>query len=199
MSVQSTKQTTVAKSTIATLACRLLALFFFTQVVTTLATFVMAIIAGFASPSRHEGGDIVVLIMAAAPTLILLAITIFLWKRAEWIGARMLPQSDDPFVISGFSSQKLLSVAFAAIGMYVFVYALLQLGRHLAVAFWENSRFADSWNNANWQIGFWVNIFQIGIGAWLMLGMHGIARAVRSLQRGNVPEDETIPSDQNIQ
>jgi hypothetical protein len=58
---------------------------------------------------------------------------------------------------------------------------------------------ADAWNNANWQIGFWVNMFQIAIGVWLMLGMQGIARAVRSLQRSNVPEDETIHSDPNAQ
>ncbi len=77
--------------------------------------------------------------------------------------------------------------------MYVFVYALLQLGRHLAVAFWQ-SRFMDSWNNANWQIGLWVNIAQVSIGAWLILGMHGIVRAVRSLQRSGVPEDEITTS-----
>ncbi len=81
MSVQPTEQTTVAKVPLATLACRLLAVFLFTQVVVSLGTCVMAIIAEIDSSSHHEGVDIVALAIAAAPTLILLVIVILLWKR----------------------------------------------------------------------------------------------------------------------
>jgi hypothetical protein len=157
------------------------------QVVPSLIPVVMASILGVTS-SHDQVAAFVMGIVSGGPLLLLLVASFLLWKKAEVIASRMLPQSDDPIVISGFSSQELLSIAFAAIGMYVLVNALPQFGRHLAVTFWQNSRFVDSWNNPNWQIGFWINLFQIGIGVWLMVGMHGIARVVRSLQHSNVPE-----------
>lgn len=201
MSAQTTGQTTVAKTTITTLACRILALWVFTQVVTSLATVVVGIggVWFTSSSNKAAAGTLIMTIFTVVPSLVLLAIAFLLWKKADYIGSLMLPQSDEQIVICGFTSQEVLAVAFAAIGMDVLVYALPQFGRHLAFAFWESSRFADSWKNSDWQIRFWVYLFQIGIGVWLMLGMRGIARAVRSLQRNDVPDDESIPSDPNSQ
>ena len=196
LSDQSTGQTTFAKGTITTLACRILALWVFTQAVTALATAVIAIVATFGFVSS---GDKAVTIFTTAitgvPPLILLAIACLLWVKADAIGSRMLSQTADQIVICGPSFQEVLAIAFAALGMYVLVDALPKFGRQIAVAVWESQRFVDAWNDTRWQIGFWANLFQIGLGIWLMLGMRGIARAVRSLQRSDVPEDESIPSD----
>ena len=196
LSDQSTGQTTFAKGTITTLACRILALWVFTQAVTNLATVVIAIVAlfGFAA-SGDKAATIIPTVITGVPSLILLAIAILLWVKADLIGSRMLPQTAEQIAICGPSSQEVLAIAFAALGMYVLVDALPKFGRQLAVAIWESHRFADAWNDTRWQIGFWANLFQIGIGIWLMLGMRGIARAVRSLQRSDVPKDESFPSD----
>ncbi len=107
----------------------------------------------------------------------------------------MRPKSGQPIVISGFSAQEALSVAFAALGMYVLVTALPQLGRRVAAVFWVHGQFSTFWDNRDWQIGFWVDIAQVVIGLWLVLGMRGIARVVRSFQDRGIPEDSSISSD----
>jgi hypothetical protein len=185
----------MSKTEFASLLTRILALWLFVQAITSLSIFLITTSWLISSGRRSDqvDSDLMLMMVGTVQPIITLVIGIFLWKKAEWVASRMVAHNDDRIVFGPFSSNDVLSVVFAGIGMYVLLFGASRLFANTIGLLRSDIRLADAWASSHWQYDFWSSIFQIGIGVWLTLGVRGIVRAIKNLQRG-VPYDNEAGS-----
>jgi len=91
--------------------------------------------------------------------------------------------SSDPVPVtqSDINQESVLSIAFAATGMFILVPALRNLaGNILGITMAGNWEYLvpDRWTSSSWQAGFWSSFVGLGLAIWLIFGSRGIARFV---------------------
>ncbi|MGA3068214.1 MAG: hypothetical protein ABSF29_15325 [Tepidisphaeraceae bacterium] len=166
---------------IATLACKILALWLLAQVVTDLSSIVALTVI---IVSRIFGGqlprweDFEGPLIEGIFWLAQAAIGLFFWFKARQIAERMV--SDDPSVVTGtnFTQENAMAVAFSAVGMFTLVPALKAVTRYAIEIFSGAYSFSRLWGSANWEADFWSAVLGLAVSLWLIFGSRGIVRVV---------------------
>jgi hypothetical protein len=195
---------------IAALACRILALWLFTQAATSLVTTIVEVVTLFniwddITRGANQSGISAPfgVLLGMSPTLVMIAIGVLLWKKADSVASRMVSDDPAPVTSAQATREDLLGVAYSAMGMFILASSLPELGRTIAqllAADGVGLQNQQLWQNGAWQGRFWGELTQIAIGLWLLLGSRGIVRALRKLQRPDVETpipEEALPQEPN--
>jgi hypothetical protein len=193
----------MTKREIAALSFRILALWLFTEFAIMLCSIlggsIIAILTVF-SGQRQADSLWTSIGFGAIPALIYLALSAILWINANRLAAYVYDdQIDDD--LSGkitWKVEDVLAAAFAVMGVYIVVSAIPTLFRRLARLFASGTPVKVVWEDLNWQIEFWATMIQIFLGLWLAIGMRGIVRFLRSLQRRDTDFESNAESNTSL-
>src|SRR5438046_1331000 len=107
---------------IATLACKILAVWFFAEVamagVWTIITAAVAIVSSFSSSGSSLGYDLKEAAVLGLVPLGQLVVGLFLWFRAPRLAARMVSDDPTPVIRPDITAPDVLAIAFMTIGVY---------------------------------------------------------------------------------
>jgi hypothetical protein len=190
---------------LAALAFRLLAMWVFAQGLASLSTIAMLFQAlvhlMFGEIDISRG--LMAVALGGIPSLCLIGMSVFLWYKADQIADDLYGDREQATNEASVSAEAaaptkretpsrtyadLLAVGFAMVGMYVLVQAVPDLTKAIAsVLLSEYRTFEDAWANEYWKTEFLILVLRVVIGLVLLLGMRGLARFVRSLQRPEPP------------
>ncbi|HTV47528.1 MAG TPA: hypothetical protein VMG59_03700 [Phycisphaerae bacterium] len=165
---------------IATLACKILALWAFAEAILTSTGIITSVV--FLFSHEPQWPNFFSIVYLCTTPIGMLIIGLILWFRAPGIAARMV--SSDPAVVTraDINQESVLSIAFAAIGVFIFVPALNTMVRTV-LGFMSgdgNWEFVApiSWIHLIFQPNFWSSIVELGLSIWLIFGSRGIAHFV---------------------
>lgn len=197
---------------IARLACRLMALYFLVQAIMPLGTLVLAMVSGLIAGGGVFRGDFVGFLAALIPPAMLGAIALWLWKKSEWMAARLLGERSSsraafeiqttaavetpqiplamPQERSEVTHLPLSMTDWTVIGFMVAGLSILVDGIHafMSVAYVAimNFRSYQSFGNLS-PDSVITAALKTGIGLWLLLGSRGIVGTVNRM-RGKYAE-----------
>ena len=155
---------------------------------------------------RIEPEPILNATLQALPVALLLALALLLWKRAEFIGARMLGErnserSSEAIVPLEINPQ-MQSLAFSCVGLWILVQALARAAP-------VTTLFALAVASKPHPLIEWLNLglfeilalpVQIGLGLWLFLGARsfvGSLNYLRRVGRDVEPQNEDVDFEPN--
>jgi hypothetical protein len=188
----------MTKREIAALAFRVLALWVFAQSATGLsivATGLVSLLSG-AFGKMDQPSVLYGIAIGSVPPIVLFAMSAFLWTKADAIAIHLYSDEDtvQPSQGDAPATTDLLAIAFASIGMYILVLAIPEFSSHLAKPLIADVSLREVWADSGWRLIFWTKLLQVALGVWLMIGMRGIARFVKSLQRGAPSDADVVDS-----
>lgn len=174
---------------IATLACKVLALWLFANAVVVGVsvgpTLVSAVLSIF-GPSGFQHTPLSMVVWTGFPAAGYLAMGLFLWFRAASLAGRMVTDDPAPATRADITAEGVMAVAFAAVGVFVVTRVLP------GIAWGLYQRVGDPRpvGGRGSQPALWPNAIGLGLGLWLLLGSRGIAEVVRRLRRAGQKPDE---------
>ncbi len=166
---------------IAALACKILALWLFSQVAFYGIPFLMMITVSLFGGLTDRGinwDQIWASLMSGLLPLGSLIVAIVIWRKAEALATRMVRPGADTGAVTGVSTQDALGVAVTAIGVFLIVPAL-QEGLQILIGLvrhWPSR--ATLWSDGAWQaqVASWV--VYLAVCLWLIFGARGIVRII---------------------
>ena len=161
---------------IATLACKILAVWMFVQTALTAYSLVhmfVGLLIGVFGTGRF-GADVAAAGLASIHVLVLLLIGLLLWFQASTLAARMVSDDPTPVTRPDITEEAVLAVALAAVG----VFALIRVVQSLATRIIGMSLAEETWASPRWQADFWSSMIGLALAIWLIFGSRGIARFV---------------------
>lgn len=161
---------------IATLACKILAVWMFVQTVlmayTVVNMFVSLLIGVFGN--GRFGADLAIAGFASLHVLVLLLIGLVLWFKAGTLAARMVSDDPTPVTRPEMTQEAVLAIALTAVGAF----ALISVLRPMATSIISMSLAEETWASPRWQAVFWSSLIGLALAIWLIFGSRGIARFV---------------------
>lgn len=178
---------------IATLACKILALWLFAQAVILGVrvgpTLVSAVLSVF-GPRGFQDAPLWMVVWGGFPVLGYLAMGLFLWFRAAGLARRMVTDDPAPATRADITEEGVMAVAFAAVGVFV----LASVFPGIAWSLYQRSAARDSVGvyrpGGEWQPALCSHAIGLGLGLWLLLGSRGIAKVVRWARRAGHKPDQ---------
>jgi hypothetical protein len=166
---------------IAELACKILAVWALAQAALSITPLFLLLFLAFSDPGRAFAASFSAIIPVGE-----IIVGIFLWGYSRAIGRRMVRDDPMPVVSTDMDGEHLMSIAFAAIGIYA-VWASSEDFFRKAVQILYTCReegitYADFWANDDWNASFFGTLGSLALGMWLLLGSRGIVRIVRRIQ-----------------
>ncbi|MGQ0637497.1 MAG: hypothetical protein ACT4QC_23060 [Planctomycetaceae bacterium] len=163
---------------LASLACKVLALYCFVHAFTALVQFVLVLVpaiwdfACFGLNSTQFGSVTTV----GSYVVAMLVPAAWLWRNADHLARRMVFDDSEPVTPEAWSAEICLSVACTAIGVFAVMQALQQL-LLLTVNSWSISPFpAGLVKDPRHLALFLGQVLYAALGGWLILGSRGVAR-----------------------
>jgi len=105
----------------------------------------------------------------------------YLITRADAIACRLYPEEDTQTAIVGLDKDALLAIALIAIGVLCMIRGLTELpGGIFSVTWYAKYRSPEDLRRS-WG-GLLSVVLEIGVGFYLVLGKHGIIRAIEYLR-----------------
>ena len=179
----------MSKREIAALACRVLALYLGSNIVSLVGALVSSILILFqirASSTTLPAGSITALILQTVlPSVLYLVFALFLWFRADHLAARMMPGQESAVPAPAFSEQDLRSLSISIIGLTILIDGIGNLSP--IAAYLMHTRETDFWANKPNSIlpQTLQAAVQLGIGLFLLRGIRGTKAF---LQAGRPPD-----------
>jgi hypothetical protein len=174
-------ESNMTRREIATLACKILALWMFAQAAFFIAGVILMAIISVAAIFTNRGfrwDELVGAAVTGVPALGMLVIGLYFWFRAGRLADRMVSDDETPVTRPDITQADVMAVAFSAVG----VFTLVPVFRDLAASFIriaeDEYRFSEYWASANWQARFWSSIIGLAFALWLIFGSRGIVRVV---------------------
>jgi hypothetical protein len=163
---------------IATLACKILALWMFAQAVTYLAAIIPTLIALMGRmfsypPLGWRDFDSLVLPLQLLAGQV--AVGLVLWFKAEWTARRMVSHESTPVAGSNITQADVMAVAFCAVGVFTLIPALQSVARQIAGLVMGTYR---SPSEVLGSPSFWSSVLVLAVSLWLIVGSHGVVRLV---------------------
>ena len=167
---------------IATLACKILALYLFAEVVIVGSSVIFMLIltiGGLFSHSARGWDDLLGAAVMGIPTAATALAALFLWIRAEALAARMVSDDALPVTATDLSADTVMAVAFTAIGVFTLIPVLRDLAGIVFRAVSGPYPFSESWRSASWHAHFWSCLLGLALSLCLMLTPRGVVKAVK--------------------
>lgn len=170
------REVNMTRQEIATLACKILAVWMFVQTAlmayTVVNMFVSLLIGVFGN--GRFGADLAIAGFACIHVLVMLLIGLVLWFKGSALAARMVSDDPTPVTRPDMTQQAVLAVALTAVG----VFALISVVRPMATSIIHMSLAEETWASPRWQADFWSSMIGLALAIWLIFGSRGIARFV---------------------
>ncbi|MEX2213733.1 MAG: hypothetical protein WD768_06375 [Phycisphaeraceae bacterium] len=171
---------------IATLACKILALWMFAQTALLFGSvIVVMVISLFGLVFRVDGLDwqtLFAAVVLAGPAIATLIVSLFLWRKAPSLANRMVSDDPTPVTRDALDSHMLMMIASVAVGLFLLVPSLRNLAGSVFEVLASPFSFADWWETPHWRADFISSLVGLILSAYLILGSAGIARAVHRLR-----------------
>jgi hypothetical protein len=181
---------------IAELACKILALWIFAQAALGITPVLLFCFVAF---FQHSSGSVFAAVtVSALMPLGFLFVGVLLWKKAEAIARRMVGSDPTPVVRTELDAKGLMSIAFAAIGLYAVWASSEDLFRKIAQVFLivheQGIDRANIWGNINWNASLLGTLGSLAFAVWLLLGSRGIVRIVQRIRGNGQTSSENVTS-----
>lgn len=166
---------------IAVLACKFLALWMFAQGVlygTSTVVLAIATVGGLFTDRDAQWRLLAMLAYTGVPALCVLVAGIVLWKMSGRLAGRMVSDDPTPVTREDISAESVMSIAFAAVGVFVLVPVLRGLAGSL-VGLVRGDHTLSDWADASWHRNLWSSIVGLAFALWLILGSRGIVKVIR--------------------
>ena len=175
----------MTRTEIATLACKILAMWVFAQAALLIVNVVMMII--FALGNFHSGvsrsTDLAEAAVTGLPAVGAVIVGILLWSYAPQLASRMVSAGSETVTRPDLDHEAVLSVAFAAIGLWLLIPALRDVASIIITVAFGKLPLFEYWQDSRWQARFWPPVLETGLSIWLIVGTRGIVRLVLMLRR----------------
>jgi hypothetical protein len=177
--------TCLTRFEIAVLACRILALWLFAEVVTNMSSLLLLVPAVlFGQGLREAFGAAGIMPFFYIGTLIA---AIFIWKKAPYLARRMVDDSSVPVRTVNMDQQNWMVLACTAIGLYALWNSSYGLAQKLSQIIYFSRQYgfenADLLGNINWMSDLWAQLGSLAFGLWLLLGSRGVVRLIQRLRK----------------
>jgi hypothetical protein len=163
---------------IATLACKLLALWIIIQGVLYLPYLLYWLFLGIATAHNEFAAGFQLSAVYSFLSIGSFLIGLALWLLAPRLAARMVKSDDTAIVFPDLTQSSAMVVAFTAIGVFTLVPALKDLANLTMLYMENNSTQPQLWNNADTGTQLASFIIELLLSLWLIFGSRGIVRLV---------------------
>ena len=174
----------MSRREIATLACKIIAVYLFAQCLLYGGGVMLTIIyLGIEMVrTRFDTALLMTPLITLIPGLGIGAIGWLLWAKAEVIGARMVDGDPTPVMLTTATAGDLMSIALAVAGVFVLIsggqgifrkFAVMLSGRYPMAAYREDPAWIGE------LVGY---VLEAAIGLWLIFGSRGISNMIRRLR-----------------
>lgn len=188
---------------IAALACRILALVLIALTVYFGAASIFAGVGGAIQEFTYGGAGWRFLQFAVAsfmPAMCLLAFGVFLWRFADGLACRMMP--DDPTPVTGdpADATTVMSIACIAVGVFIFSLAMVSLVTRLFEVTMQQYTLTQWWQTGWWRSRLFAAIAELIWALFLILRPSGVVRLIRRMRTTAVsgPEVEHDHDDTTV-
>jgi len=172
----------MSKREIASLVCKVLALWLLVQGVLSMASILLTIMKTIESISMGSdwgyalGGPCAIGFVGAA----FLVLGWIVWAKADSLAVRMVGDDETPVTGTNISKEGWITIAVVALGLFLFVSGVCDLVRSVAYGFMRSRAIQgslyDSLINDIHSIA--AVIVQIVLAVWMMVGSKGIIRLI---------------------
>ena len=178
---------------LASLACKLIALWLFSQSAGQVMVVVGMVVGSVTSNLSGSRGlwagemaaPVVTLVIAAGPIMA----GVFLWVRADRLAARMVADDTSALPVGyGVGYEGLLSIGLTVAGAAVVVPVARDLATAVVYAARAHTDFFGWWHDPYCVRSFWSAGVGLGLSAWLLFGGRGIARLIVWARTAGRPE-----------
>jgi hypothetical protein len=178
----------MSRREVASLACKILALWLFAQAAVQVAAVVIHVIHEIywaaIGDAAYGWGEFSAVIYSA-PAVIMFAVGLFFWRGARWLAGKMVADDPAPVTASSLTQDSVLSVALAAIGVWLLIAAVRGLASNLAVT-------AGTTQQSDWLSGIylsealWSYGLALAFALGLIFGSSGISRFILRARRAGL-------------
>lgn len=169
---------------IATLACKILALWSFAQSLllsTGIILIMIAIVTEYTESARWSG--LTAAMGSGAIPLGMFGLGLFFWFGANRLASRMVSNDPTPVTHVDLTPEDCLGIALSAIGVFIMVPVVRDLGATLVQISLDEFTLSQWWASASWQANLWSSIMGLGFAIWLIVGSRRIARFMLWLRK----------------
>ncbi len=161
---------------IATLACKIVAVWMFAQTVLMAYMVVNMFVSQLIGVIGNDrvATELVDAGFASLHVLVPLLIALVLWFKAGALAARMVSDDPAPVTRPDLTQEAVLAIALTAVGAF----ALISVLRPMATSIIHMSLVEETWASPRWQGVFWSSMIGLALSMWLIFGSRGIARFV---------------------
>jgi hypothetical protein len=175
---------------IATLACKIIALWVLVQAAYYLVNVVYMVVylfgLLFGSQGTHsELSNAAVGVEGVGLSLL----SLFLWFQAPRLAKRMVSSDPTPITGAGLTKDDVMTIAFSTVGVYIFIEGLEQLAWVLLHGLYGSETSGMLWANLGWRTEFLSAVISAALGGWLTLGSRGIVNFLKWLRTAGVHTD----------
>jgi hypothetical protein len=186
----------MTRQEIASLACKVLAVWVFVHVALTAGKFALLVVDMLMSIADDSvwGYQIRTLCLTSLLLLFYLLLAWMLWRKSDRLAVSMVCSDETPVVGSDITKSEWLSIAFVTLGGFLLVTAMRDLTQLLASLWIVSERVGRL--AVDEVIGTGV---QLALALWLMLGSRGLARSMWRFRtaglKGSADAQEEQPTD----
>jgi uncharacterized BrkB/YihY/UPF0761 family membrane protein len=171
----------MTKKEFAVLACRIFALYAFLKFIFQIESVICVIWGLMDGRAGIKDTSGVIFFSFLLTTLLLLALAIVIWKKAEWLAEKIFPGKDSAGSKLEISMSEVQIVAFSVVGLVLIVEALPQIGNLIVDYKMRTSQPYVS------MYPFWRSVVMHGIefllGFGLLFGSKGLAGLLKSFRK----------------
>lgn len=183
----------MTKRDIASLACRIIAVYLFTEAALSLSGGLIATLVALGTMMSELRWEFLHFLQTAiyiVPGIGMAIAGWILWIKSERVAQLMVADDSTFVVVAQLTAADILSIALSISGVFMFVDSIQHLVRNLALitqekdfSYWKQT---PSWNQALWSAGI-----EFAFSLWLIFGSRGIASIIRKLRHQD-PSMENI-------
>ncbi len=173
----------MTKREIASLACKILAVYALLQIPQYLQSVYFFVVSLFTEVLSFGDAHFQWTLSATfIPTLLYLVVGILLWRRSDALASRMVSDDRPPEGQSTISGRAVSAIAFSIVGLVVIVHAIPRIARILSyLAFRPTMEFESRWT-ANVIAELTALGVQVILGAVLFMSSRGLSRLVMKIR-----------------
>jgi hypothetical protein len=135
-------------------------------------------------------GEMLLLIAFVTPTILILFFSIWIWRNADWLASKLLPEPEVSTGESTLNASDLQIVAFSVVGLLVIVEALPQISS-IVLEYMYRTEVAGSRQSVTPILGrpLVLGIIKLLLGVGLLFGARGLAGFLRTLRTAGTPKE----------
>lgn len=183
---------------IAALACKIISLYLFVQVLSLSGAFVFLFMGGLSALSGKDhfrGFDLVATAMAVVPAVAYLVAGIVLWRKADGIASRMTSEDPTPVTRTDITGPGVMMIALVVVGIFVLITGLRSIVNSL-VLFARYKQYGEyTGRDLVLMPKLWSGVLGFVIGLVVILGRRGLTNLLyrvrtAGINQRNASDDE---------